>query len=111
LFFPFATRAVHGESNTLPEYNLEVHIDISKAEITGTSRISVKQGQELIVHKDSLKITSITLNNRSVHARKSGGTITIIPESDGELEILYRGRFRPLPSRYQGGIEIIFFTG
>jgi uncharacterized iron-regulated protein len=107
LFFPFATLPVHGESNRPPEYNLEVHIDISRAKITGKSRITVKQGQELSVHKGPLKISSITLNSSPVHTRKSGGTVTIIPENDGELEIQYMGRFKPLPARSQGGVEII----
>ncbi len=74
--------------------NLEVNIDVSKSEITGISKIGVTAGQGLLLHKGQLGIIYIKLDNQHLDFDEYNGTIKILPDDDGVIEISYRGIFK-----------------
>ncbi|MEN8263086.1 MAG: ChaN family lipoprotein [Nitrospirota bacterium] len=76
---------------------LDVDIDVDSSLISGTSRIGVSAGEELILHKGTLKIDNIQLDGIKVDFKEQDGTVKIIPSSSGTIEISFRGFFRDSP--------------
>ena len=48
------------------DYRLKVRFDIEASKIMGTATVPVKEGQELRVHKGSLRLTYVNLDKEKV---------------------------------------------
>ncbi len=74
--------------------SLEVNIDVSKSQIKGVSWIGVTAGQKLLLHKGPLEIIQIKLDGQPINFVEHNGTVKLIPEHDGVIEINYKGLFK-----------------
>jgi len=107
-------------SQVIPEYHLAVSIDVSHSKISGTARVLVQSGRELLIKTGTLDIIAIMLNGKPVHFSRHEDTVTIQSEITGTIEIQYEGFFGGQPpsnnSRDYSGQAIIdkkgvFLTG
>src|SRR5208283_2966253 len=107
-------------SQVIPEYHLAVSIDVSHSKISGTARVLVQSGRELLIKTGTLDIIAIMLNGKPVHFSRHEDTVTIQSEITGIIEIQYEGFFGGQPpsnnSRGYSGQAIIdkkgvFLTG
>jgi len=107
-------------SQVIPEYHLDVSIDVSHSKISGTARVLVQSGRELLIKTGTLDIIAIMLNGKPVHFSRHEDTVTIQSEITGIIEIQYEGFFGGQPpsnnSRGYSGQAIIdkkgvFLTG
>jgi uncharacterized iron-regulated protein len=92
-------------ASPVTKYNLDVTIDVSASELTGISRIDVVAGEEMLfVRPETLAINYIKFNNKPVAFNKDAGTLRIVPDRNGILEISYKAYFRDDPeSRKNAG--------
>lgn len=74
--------------------NITVDIDINKSVLKGSSRIRVKQGEEIVIEKGDIKIIGVRLNNRAIEVKESGGVLRLSPSEDGDIEVTFKGVFK-----------------
>ncbi|MBI5741439.1 MAG: ChaN family lipoprotein [Nitrospirae bacterium] len=75
------------------KYDLEANINIAESEVTGIARIAAAAGEKLLVKMDTLAISYVKLNGKTISYYEDFGALQIVPEESGTLEISYRARF------------------
>ncbi|MGO9612293.1 MAG: M1 family metallopeptidase [Dissulfurispiraceae bacterium] len=107
-------------SQVIPQYDLDVSIDVSHSKINGTARVVFQSGQELLFKTGTLNIIVITMDGKPVHFNRHDDTVSVRSEIAGAIEIQYEGLFGgPPPSNngrdYSGQVTIgkkgVFLTG
>ncbi len=88
----FSLPALHAHATH--KMSLEVDIEVSKSQINGIARIGVTSGKELLLHRGPLEIIQIKLDEHLINFIEHNGTVKLIPEHDGVIEINYKGVFK-----------------
>jgi uncharacterized iron-regulated protein len=75
-------------------YNLDVSIDIPSSAITGIARIEVTAGEDILLRKGTLAINYVKLNGKTISPEVDSGTLSIVPDEKGILEVSYTAGFK-----------------
>jgi uncharacterized iron-regulated protein len=95
LLFSLSADAEDQDATETPNIDLGVSFNIQKHSISGNSRISIRKDHKLTIHTGSLKILSISINDRPIHPDLQGTKLELTPGEDGVLKIRYEGVFKP----------------
>ncbi|MDI6801954.1 MAG: ChaN family lipoprotein [Thermodesulfovibrionales bacterium] len=88
---------IAGARQSLPEYNLNVSLDIPASKITATAKIDI-HSKNTAVHIGNLRILDVTFNKRSVPFEVQKGVLKISGFDKGSVEIKYEGIFNESPN-------------
>ena len=79
------------------EYRLDVSFEVPRSTITGSVKLPVRAGRELVFRIGHLTVGPLSLNGRDMKSSVKDSMLTIKPLEDGIAEIRYEGTF-------QGGV-------
>ncbi len=81
------------EAGAVHKNKLNVEIDINKSRLTGTSRVGVKGGEEIVVQHRGLEILKIVQDDKELPVQQRDGYIIVMPEKYGVVEIFYQATY------------------
>ncbi|MEF9437797.1 MAG: hypothetical protein L0922_03285, partial [Candidatus Mariimomonas ferrooxydans] len=99
MMFTLMVSAGQSEDAPIGTYSLDIQIDVEKSILKGLARITVEQGQELLLNTGSLKIREVSMDNKEIDAPVEKSLLRVISPYKGEVQIRYEGRFKSTASR------------
>jgi uncharacterized iron-regulated protein len=112
---PCAAHGLPHSERDLPEYTLQVAIDIQTSSIKGIATIPVAKGRELRFHRGRLNLVQASIAGREIAISGRGEEVRILPGQDGMLVIRYEGVLRESSCNGQCsdviGDKGVFLTG
>jgi uncharacterized iron-regulated protein len=74
-------------------YDLEISFDIPRSKLTGVARLRIERPTRLRFHVGRLSVLRVRLNQAPLEFESRGGSLTIVPDQVGTLEIAYEAVF------------------
>ena len=90
----FLSLLLFSHAHGMMDIRLDVDIDVKKSRITGTSRMNVSAGDEIVLQTGSLTVTTMSLNEKKISFERKKGTVRTVITEEGELSVNYTGTFK-----------------